>query len=177
MIEQLKAKIYEVKDFPKPGVGFKDITPLIQDATCYNYVVDKFIDWARKKKPQLVVGIESRGYIFASPVAHSLRIGMSVIRKKGKLPRKTICVRAPNEYAIEDFEMHVDSVQPGQRVVVIDDVIATGSSLISAVDLIKRLGGEALGIAVVIELGFLRGVERIKEFHPEVDVFTIVRYD
>ena len=108
-IEELKKLIYEVKDFPKPGVGFKDISPLVRDAAAFNFVIDRLVAWAKKKKPEVIVGIESRGYLFAAPVARDLGLGMDIIRKKGKLPRKTVCVRAPNEYAVEYFEMHEDT--------------------------------------------------------------------
>jgi len=97
MIERLKCKIFEVKDFPKPGVGFKDITPVVQDAECYKYAVDRITAWAKTKKPQVIAGIESRGFLFAAPVAHKLGLGLIIIRKKGKLPRRTVSVRAPNE--------------------------------------------------------------------------------
>ncbi len=94
----LKKQICEVKDFPKPGVGFKDITPLVQDAASFNYVIDKLATWAKKKKPEIIVGIESRGFVFAAATAHQLRLGMTVIRKIGKLPRKTVSVRAQLEF-------------------------------------------------------------------------------
>jgi adenine phosphoribosyltransferase len=176
-IDDLKARIYEVKDFPKPGVGFKDITPLIADPATYHLVVDSLLDWAREKKPELIVGIESRGYLFAGPLARELRLGLVVIRKKGKLPRKTISVRAPNEYAVEQFEMNVDAILPGQRVLVIDDLIATGSSSIAALDLVKALRGIPVGFGAVVELAFLGGGPAIRKAHPDVDLFTLVRYD
>ena len=177
MINLVKEKICEVKDFPKPGVGFKDITPLIEDASCYRYVVDKIASWARQKEPQLVVGIESRGFLFAAPIAHKLELGLAVIRKKGKLPRATICVRAPNEYAVEYFEMHKDSVKPGQRVLIVDDLIATGSSSISAIDLVQKLKGEVVGFAAVVELIFLKGRDNIKKVYPEVDIFSLIKFE
>jgi len=175
-IEQLKDYIYEVPDFPKPGVGFKDISPLVRDAAAYNFTVDRMSDWARAKRPDVIVGIESRGYLFAAAVARDLRLGLDVIRKKGKLPRKTVCVKAPNEYAIEYFEMHEDTIRPGQRVVVIDDLIATGSSSTSAIDLVKLLKGNPVGFGAVIELGFLGGVAAIRKAYPEVDVFSLIHY-
>ena len=177
MIDQVKSKICEVKDFPKPGIGFKDITPVVHDAATYKYVVDRIAAWVRKKKPQLIAGIESRGFLFAAPVAHKLGLGMTIIRKKGKLPRQTVCVRAPNEYAIEYFEMHADSVQPGERVLIIDDLIATGSSSISAIDLVNKLGGKAVGFAALVELAFLKGVENIKKAHPEIDIFALIKFE
>jgi adenine phosphoribosyltransferase len=172
----LKEKICEVKDFPKPGVGFKDITPLIEDAASFNYVIDSIASWAKARKPQIVIGIESRGFVFAAAVARELHLGMSMIRKLGKLPRKTVKVRAPNEYAVEYFEMHTDSIRSSQRALIVDDLIATGSSSISAIDLIKKLKGKVIGFAAVVELSFLKGVEKIKKAHPDVDIFTLVQY-
>ncbi|MBM3285634.1 MAG: adenine phosphoribosyltransferase [Candidatus Aminicenantes bacterium] len=177
MIEKLKSAICEVKDFPKPGIGFKDITPLVLDAKCFRYAVDQMVAWAAKKKPGLIAGIESRGFLFAAPVAHRLGLGLTIIRKKGKLPRSTVSVRAPNEYAVEQFEMHADSVQSGQRVLIVDDLIATGSSSISAIDLVNKLGGKAVGFAALVELAFLKGVENIRQVHPEVEVFALIRFE
>ncbi len=176
MIDQVKAKIYEVKDFPKPGIGFKDITPVVQDPSVFNYVISEIASWARKREPNLVVGIESRGFLFAAPVAHHLGLGLSIIRKKGKLPRRAVSVRAPNEYAVEFFEIHEDAVAPHQRVLIIDDLIATGSSSIAAIDLVQKLGGVVAGFAAVVELVFLNGVEAIKKAHAEVDIWTLVKF-
>jgi len=176
MIAQVKEKICEVKDFPKPGIGFKDITPLVQDASCFKYVIDQIASWGKKKKLDVVAGIESRGFLFAAPVAYKLGLGLSIIRKKGKLPRKTVCVRAPNEYALEYFEMHTDSILPSQRVLIVDDLIATGSSSISAIDLVKKLKGTVAGFAVVVELSFLKGVECIKKAHPDVDILSLIQF-
>jgi len=177
MITQVKEKIREVKDFPKPGIGFKDITPIVQDAACYNYLIDRMASWAKKRKSEVVAGIESRGFLFAAPVAHQLGLGLAMIRKKGKLPRKTVCVKAPNEYALEYFEMHTDSILPSQRVIIVDDLIATGSSSISAVDLVKKLGGEVVGFAAVVELSFLKGVECIKKAYPDVKIFSLIQFE
>lgn len=177
MINQVKEKICEVKDFPVSGVGFKDITPFVQDSKCYNYVIDQLASWAKKKEAQLVVGIESRGFIFASAVAHQLRLGLAIIRKKGKLPRDTVCVKAPNEYATEYFEMHKDAVTKGQRVLIVDDLIATGSSSISAIDLVKKLEGQVVGFVAVIELSFLKGAVNIKKAHPDVDIYTMIKFN
>ena len=177
MITRVKDKICEVKDFPKPGIGFKDITPVIEDAACYNYVIDRIASWAKKKKPQIVAGIESRGFLFAAPVAHKLGLGLAVIRKKGKLPRETLCFKAPNEYAVEHFEMHTDSILPSQRVLIVDDLIATGSSSITAIDLVKKLGGKVVGFASVIELVFLKGVDCIKKAHPDVDMLILIQFE
>jgi len=177
MIERLKGKIFEVKDFPKPGVGFKDITPVVQDAECYKYAVDRITAWAKTKKPQVIAGIESRGFLFAAPVAHELGLGLIIIRKKGKLPRRTVSVRAPNEYAVEHFEMHADSLRKGERVLIIDDLIATGSSSISAIDLVRKLGGNPVGFAALVDLAFLRGVENIKKAHPAMDIYALIKFE
>lgn len=177
MIARIKEKICEVKDFPRPGIGFKDITPLVQDASCFNSVIDSIASWTKKKNPEVIVGIESRGFLFAAPVAHQLGLGLSIIRKKGKLPRKTVFVRAPNEYAVEYFEMHEDGILPGQKVVIIDDLIATGSSSISAIDLIKKMKGHVMGFAAVVDLKFLKGIESIKNAHPNVDVLSLVEFE
>jgi len=177
MLKRLKEIIVEVKDFPKPGIGFKDITPLIENPESFNFVIDTLVGWAKEKNPQIIVGIESRGFLFAAPVAHRLNLGVAVIRKKGKLPRETVCVKAPNEYAVEFFEMHSDSVKKGQRVLIIDDLIATGCSSVSAIDLVKKIGGEVVGFGAVIELLFLNGVDFIERHHPEIDVHTVIQFE
>jgi adenine phosphoribosyltransferase len=177
MLDKAKEKICEVKDYPKPGIGFKDITPLVEDPACFNSVIDSLAAWAKKKKAKVIVGIESRGFLFAAPVAHQLGLGLAVIRKKGKLPRKTVCVKAPNEYAVEYFEMHDDSISPGQKVIIIDDLIATGSSSVSAIELVKKLGGKVEGFAAVVELDFLKGLDCIKSAHPDVDILSLINFE
>ena len=176
MLEKIKRKIIEVKDFPKPGVGFKDITPLIEDPESFTYIVDRMSELAEKKGTERIVSIESRGFLFGSPVAYKLSIGMSVIRKKGKLPRECVCVRAPNEYAVEYFEMHKDSIKPGEKILIIDDLIATGSSSISAIDLIKKMGGTIVGFAALVELTFLNGRQAIEKEHPDVEIMSLVPF-
>lgn len=174
-VETLKSKIIEIPDFPKPGVNFKDITPLVHDAQCYRFIISELASWAKPKRPTLVVGIESRGYLFAAPLAYELGLGLSIIRKKGKLPRKTISIVAPNEYAVETFEMHADAAQPEDRVIIVDDLIATGSSSISAISLVKKLGAEVIGFAAVVELVFLDGLKNIKKAHSDIDILTLIK--
>jgi len=176
MLERIKKKIIEVKDFPKPGIGFKDVTPLIEDPECFRYIVDKISDLAEEKKAEKIVTIESRGFIFGSPVAYKLSLGMSVIRKKGKLPRECISNKAPNEYAVEYFEIHKDSIKPGEKVLIIDDLIATGSSSISSIDLIKKLGGNVVGFAALVELTFLKGKQAINNVHPDIDIMALIQF-
>ncbi len=177
MLKRAKEIICEVKDFPKPGVGFKDITPLVEDGDCFHDVIKRLTDWAREKKTERIVGIESRGFIFGAPIAYELRTGMTIVRKKGKLPRETVIVRAPNEYAVEHFEIHKDSIKPGQKILIIDDLIATGSSSIAAINLVKELKGEVVGYAALVELSFLKGKEAIKEAHPDVEVLSLIKYE
>jgi adenine phosphoribosyltransferase len=176
MAIDLKTRICDVPDFPKPGIVFKDLTPLIQDAEAFNQAVDELAAWAMSRRPDVIAGIESRGFLFAAAVARELRLGVTVIRKKGKLPRKAVCVLAPNEYAVEHFEMHTDAVAPKQRVLIIDDLIATGSSSISSIDLVGKLDGTVAGFAAVVELSFLNGEANIRKAHPEVEVMSLVRY-
>ena len=176
MAIDLKSRIRDVNDFPKPGIVFKDITPLIQDAAAYNQAIDELSAWARTKSPAVIAGIESRGFLFAAAVARDLRLGLTVIRKKGKLPREVVCVAAPNEYAVEHFEMHADAVTPGQRVLIIDDLIATGSSSISSIDIVRKLGGNVVGFASVVELSFLNGEANIRRARPDVDILSLIRF-
>lgn len=177
MLDKVKEKILEVRDFPKPGIGFKDITPVVEDPSSYNIVINDLVSWAKKRRPQIIAGIESRGFLFAAPVAHQMRLGLAVIRKQGKLPRECVRVKAPNEYAVEYFEMHKDSIQKGQRVLIIDDLIATGSSTVSAINLVKELGGEVVGFAAVVELRFLGGMDYIKKLHPDVEILSLIQFE
>ncbi|MGD8539198.1 MAG: adenine phosphoribosyltransferase [Candidatus Aminicenantes bacterium] len=177
MLDKIKEKILEVKDFPKPGIGFKDITPILEDPSSYNIVIQDLTAWAKARRAQIIAGIESRGFLFAAPVAHQLGLGLAIIRKKGKLPRECVCVKAPNEYAVEYFEMHKDSIQKRQRVLIIDDLIATGSSTVSAINLVKEIGGEVVGFAAVVDLLFLGGVDFIKKIHPDVEILSLIQFE
>lgn len=177
MIERVRQKIREIKDFPKPGIGFKDIMPVLQDPPSFRFVIDRMTDWIEEIGAEVIVGIESRGFIFASPVAYRLNLALSLIRKKGKLPFETICVKAPNEYAVEYFEMHTDGIKPGKKAVIIDDLIATGSSSIAAIDLVKELNGEVTGFAALVDLAFLGGVQAIQTAHADVDVLSLITFE
>jgi len=176
MLDRIKKKIIEVKDFPKPGIGFKDVTPLVEDPECFRFIVDKISDLAEDRGTEKIVSIESRGFIFGGPVAYKLGLGMSVIRKKGKLPRECISIKAPNEYAVEYFEIHKDSVKPGEKILIVDDLIATGSSSISSIDLIKKLKGQVVGFAALVELSFLKGKQAIENAYPDVDIITLIEF-
>ncbi|MBC7363163.1 MAG: adenine phosphoribosyltransferase [Candidatus Aminicenantes bacterium] len=172
----LKAMIVDVPDFPKPGVVFKDLTPIIQEAAAFNQVIDQLSEIARRYQPDRIAAIESRGFIFGAALARDLRLGFTLIRKKGKLPRKTLSILAPNEYAVEYFEAHVDSVKKGERVIIVDDLIATGSSGVSAIELVEELGGKVVAFEAVVELTFLSGGEKIKEAYPELPIFSLIKF-
>ena len=153
----LKSKIREIPDWPKPGVGFKDITPLLGDAEGFREVIDKLAEPYSGQKIDKVVGIDARGFIFAAALAYKLGAGLAIVRKKGKLPWKTIGAEYALEYASNAIEMHEDAVLPGERVLITDDVLATGGTMEATVGLVKKLGGEIVGISFVIELSFLGG--------------------
>ena len=177
MPARIKSKIFEVKDFPKPGIAFKDITPILQDPKTFRHTVLLMSSWVSERGAEVVVGIESRGFIFGAPIALEVDAGFVPVRKRGKLPRETIEVQAPNEYAVEYFEIHTDDIKPGQKVVIVDDLLATGGSVASAIELVKKLGGVVAGVVVVVELCFLSGLDKIKAAYPGVEVFTLVQYD
>ncbi|MDD8021038.1 MAG: adenine phosphoribosyltransferase [Acidobacteriota bacterium] len=172
----LKSMIVDVPDFPKEGVIFKDLTPVIQDRQAFNQAIDELAAIARKYSPDRIAAIESRGFIFGAALARELRLGFSLIRKKGKLPRQTITILAPNEYAVEYFEAHLDSIKPDEKVIIVDDLIATGSSGISAIKLVQQLGGKVVAFEALVELTSLEGVSRMQETHPAVPVLSLIKF-
>lgn len=149
--------VRDVPDFPKPGILFKDITPIVQNFAALKEVVDRLADWARDKKVDAVVGIEARGFIFGAPVALELGVGFVPLRKLGKLPYDRVTEQYDLEYGTNTVELHSDSIQPGQRIIIIDDLLATGGTAGAACRLVERLGGTVSGIGFVIELDFLEG--------------------
>lgn len=177
MSSRIRSRIRDVKDFPKPGIGFKDITPVLHDHGTFKHTIDLMADWASEREPDIVVGIESRGFIFGAPIALEIGAGFVPVRKRGKLPRNTIEVEAPNEYAVEYFQVHSEDIHEGDRVVIVDDLLATGGSVASAIELVRKLGGKVVGVLLVVELSFLAGLEKIKKAYPEIEVFTLVQYD
>jgi adenine phosphoribosyltransferase len=171
-IERLRATIRDVPDFPKPGIIFKDITPVLADPELFRAIIGSFASAARALGAVKVVGIESRGFIFGSPVAAELGVGFVPVRKKGKLPWTCEAVSYALEYGEATVEIHKDSIRPGERVVLIDDLLATGGTAAAAVELIRRLGGEVVEAQFVIELGFLNGRRAI----PGVPVRALLGY-
>lgn len=160
-------RIRDVSDYPQPGVLFKDITPLLADPEAMAAVVDEFADLHRVDK---VVGIEARGFILAAPVAYKTGAGFVPVRKKGKLPSRTLEASYDLEYGSATIEVHRDAFAPGERVLIVDDVLATGGTARAAVELVRRAGAEVVAIAVLMELAFLNGRERL----DDVEVHSLV---
>jgi adenine phosphoribosyltransferase len=153
--------IRDVPDFPKPGVLFKDITTLIKDGPAFRQIIAGFHDRYRTEAIDHVVGVESRGFIFACPLAYELGSGFVPVRKPGRLPAQVIRTEYELEYGSNVLEIHQDAIDPGQRVLIVDDVLATGGSAAATAKLVEELGGVVVGIAVVVELSFLHGREKL----------------
>jgi len=164
----LESKLRHVLDFPKPGIDFIDITPVLQDPAalkqCLEEMRDKVLELG---DVDLIVGAESRGFIFGAPLAYMLGIGFVPIRKKGKLPYKTISVEYELEYGTDVLEIHEDAVKPGDKIVIVDDLLATGGTARSNIQLVEKLGGEVKGLVYFIELSFLNGRGKIKNYKVE----------
>jgi len=161
ILQKLRGAIRDVPDFPKPGIVFKDITPVLCDGALFRAAIDLFRDRCRGKEIDKIVCIDARGFLFGSAVAYELGIGLVPIRKKGKLPYKTESAAYTLEYGEAEMEMHVDSVQPGERIVLIDDLLATGGTSASAVTLIEKVGGKLVEAQFLIELEFLHGRDKL----------------
>lgn len=166
--ERLKAAIRAVPDFPKPGILFRDITPVLEDAALSNACVDGFVDALKGQRIDAIAGIESRGFLFGMPLAMKLGVPFVTVRKKGKLPWKTVAYKYDLEYGSAEVEMHVDSVKPGMRVLVHDDLLATGGTAMAAAELIRMQQGVVAGFSFLIELSFLQGVDRLRPYHAEI---------
>jgi adenine phosphoribosyltransferase len=161
-VAELRAKIRDIKDFPTEGILFKDITTLLKDGPAFRCVIDLLADRYQRERVEVVVGIESRGFIFAGALAHQLNAGFVPVRKLGKLPGKTIEVEYELEYGRDALAVHEDAIRPGQRVLAVDDLLATGGTMAATLRLIEQLGGHVVGVTFLIELAFLHGREKLK---------------
>jgi adenine phosphoribosyltransferase len=159
--DELRAKIREIPDFPKPGILFYDITTLLKDPVAYRAAIDAMLAPYAGMAIDIVVGMESRGFIFSAPMAYQLGAGLVPVRKLGKLPAETISVEYALEYGSNTLEVHRDAIQPGQKVLIVDDLLATGGTVNGTVELVQRLKGEIVGLAFLVELGFLKGRDRL----------------
>jgi adenine phosphoribosyltransferase len=162
--DDLRAKIREVPDFPKPGILFYDITTLLRDGDAFREVIDRMAEAVKGERIDLVVGMESRGFIFAAPLADRLGAGFVPVRKLGKLPADTIEVEYDLEYGTATLEIHRDAITRGQRVLVVDDLLATGGTVLGTIELVRRLGGEIAGLSFMVELTALEGRAKLGEF-------------
>lgn len=171
--DRLRAAIREIPDFPRPGIRFRDITTVLLDPELFRSTLDVLTDWARDKGAQKIAGVDARGFLFAAPVADRLGLGLVPIRKLGKLPYETRRESYDLEYGVNTLEVHVDAVAEGERVVVIDDLLATGGTIIAATRLAEGLGGVIAGIGFVVELAFLGGRSLLSGY----DCYSLVSFD
>ena len=170
--DDLRAKIREIPDFPKPGILFYDITTLLKDAGAFKESIDLMMEPFRDKQVDLIVGMESRGFIFSAPMAIHLDAGFVPVRKLGKLPAETASVEYALEYGTNTLEIHKDAIQPGQKVLIVDDLLATGGTVLGTIELVKTLKAEVVGLAFLVELNFLKGRERLGEYYTH----SVVQY-
>ncbi len=168
----LKDYVANVPNFPKEGIQFKDITPLMADGAAYSYATQQMVEFAKTQKAEVIVGPEARGFIFGCPVAHELKIGFAPVRKPGKLPRETVSFNYDLEYGSNTLCMHQDAIKPGQRVLIVDDLLATGGTVEATIKLIEQLGGVVVGCAFLIELEGLNGRKMLENY----EVLSLMKY-
>ena len=171
-MQDLKAAIRQIPDWPRKGILFYDVTTLLKDGQCFRQVVDALVAPFQDKPLEVVVGIEARGFIFAPTVAYALNVGFVPVRKPGKLPAPTHRAVYQLEYGTDSLEIHQDAIQPGQRVLIVDDLIATGGTAKAVVDLVQVMGGIVLGFAFLVELEFLNGRDRLADYQ----ITSILKY-
>jgi adenine phosphoribosyltransferase len=169
---RLEDWVRDIPDFPQKGVLFKDITPLLQDAAAFRIALERLAAHYAGAGIEAVVGVESRGFIFGAPLAYLLNCGFVPVRKFGKLPYHTTSVEYVLEYGTNVVEVHTDAIKPGQRVLIVDDLLATGGTVSASIELLEKLGGHIAGIAFLAELSFLKGRDRLKDY----DVFALIQY-
>jgi len=170
---ELRSKIRDIKDFPTEGILFKDITTLLKDPPAFRYVIDHLASRYQSAGVEVVVGVESRGFIIGGAVAHQLNAGFVPVRKLGKLPGKTIEVEYELEYGRDALAIHEDAIKGGQQVLAVDDLLATGGTMAATLRLIEQLGGQVIGVAFLIELAFLHGRDKLKQY----PLHALISYD
>lgn len=168
----LKKYVALVEEYPKPGIKFRDITPLMGDGKAYKYATDQIVAFAKEKSVDVIVGPEARGFIFGCPVAYALGIGFAPVRKPGKLPREVIEYAYDLEYGSNTLCMHKDSIKPGQKVLIVDDLLATGGTVEATIKIVEDMGGIVAGLAFLIELEDLSGREKLKNY----SIITLMKY-
>ena len=168
----LKSKIRDIPDFPKRGIVFKDIMPLLADPEALHETVEQLAEFAEPRRPDYILGAEARGFILGAALAYRLNCGFVAARKPGKLPWRTVSAKYALEYGFDSLEVHADAIVKGQRVLIHDDVLATGGTAKATVELVEQLGGEVVGLPFIIELEFLNGRERLQGH----DVFSLLQY-
>lgn len=164
-IQRLSSLIRDVPDYPQPGILFKDITPILQDPQGLRDAIDAMAEPFRETPIDMIVGLESRGFVFGAPMAYNMGLGFAPVRKLGKLPADKIRIAYDLEYGSNTFEMHRDAIQPGQRVLIVDDLLATGGTMHASIELVEQLGGVVVGLTFLIELTFLNGREKIQGYN------------
>ncbi len=169
----LRDTIRVIPDFPKDGISFKDITTLLRNADALRYTVEQMAEYARVREVDVIVGVESRGFILGAPLAYELGMGLALIRKSGKLPGNVLTVEYDLEYGSDALEIHRDALDPGNRVLIVDDLLATGGTVGAAAELVEKVGAEIAGFAFLMELTFLEGRLRL----PNYDILTLVQYE
>ena len=171
-VDDLRALIREVPDFPKPGILFYDITTLLRQPAAFREVIDRMAEQVGETAVDVVVGMESRGFIFSAPLAYKLDAGFVPVRKLGKLPAETIEVEYELEYGTATLEIHSDAIEKGQRVLIVDDLLATGGTVLGTIELVRRLGGEIAGLSFMVELSALNGRDKLGDF----DIHALLTY-
>ena len=169
---ELKNFVRDVPDFPSPGVLFRDITPLLKDPNAFKEVIDIFVEHWSSRRIDAIVGVDARGFLFAAPLAYRLSVPLIPVRKEGKLPFETHTVTYALEYGSDAVEVHTDAIVAGQRVLIVDDLLATGGTLMAATKLMERTGGQVAGLAVLIELTDLKGRDRLRGYELQ----TLITY-
>lgn len=168
----LKDYVTLVPDYPKEGISFKDITTIMDNGKAYKYATDQIVEYAKDLDVDIIVGPEARGFIIGCPVAYALEIGFAPVRKPGKLPRETVQVEYDLEYGTDILTIHSDAIKKGQRVLIIDDLLATGGTIEATIELVEKLGGVVAGCAFLIELTYLNGRDKLKDY----DTHVLIQY-